>query len=143
MQQTRWSTMSVSTSHILPSEILIKYRITIVLRNYSLTCVRQRAGHFIRHSKHWLHLLLFNVHVLLCLLTVIALTWQTNSHFPHNVHLWISFPMRHRDLCDDLKNSENKCIPNSRPIEEWPIPCLPLISHASFLGIPNYIENII
>ena len=38
----------------------------------------------------------------------------------------MSFPIRHLDLWDVRKNSENKCIPSSKPIDEWPLPYLPL-----------------
>ena len=94
------------------------------LKTHSLTWSKQRIGHFITHAKHCLHLRLFKVQVLLCRLTVIASTGQTNWHLPHSVHLWISFPTRQRDLWEVLKNSENKCIPNSKPIDERPPLCL-------------------
>lgn len=109
-----------------------------IKNNYSRTWSRQRIGHFITHFRHCVHLLLFKVQVLLCTLTVIAFTGHTNSHLPHNVHLFISLPIRQRDLCDDFKNSENKCIPNSNPIDPCPLPCLPINTILQFLGIPNF-----
>lgn len=92
--------------------------------NYNLTCVKQWVGHDTIHLRHWLHRILFNVQVLLCLLTVIAFVLQINSHFPHNLHWLILFPMRHRDLCFAFKSSEKSNFPISSPIEDDPPRCL-------------------
>jgi len=85
---------------------------------HSLTWSRHLVGHLMTDLRHCVQRLLFKVQVLLCTLTVIAFTGHANSHLPHSVHFLMSFPMRHLDLCDVRKNSENKCIPNSNPIDE-------------------------
>ena len=88
------------------------------------------------HLKHWLHLLLFNVQVLLCLLTVIAFALQISSHIPHKMHWLILFPMRHLDLCFAFKSSEKSNFPIESPIEDDPPRCLkfkaPLIFNQYF-----------
>jgi len=76
------------------------------------------------HLKHWLHLTLYNVQVLLCLLTLIAFELQINSHFPHKLHWSILFFIRHRDLYLVFKNSEKINLPISSPIEDDPLRCL-------------------
>jgi len=91
---------------------------------HNLTCVKQCTGHDTIHLRHWLHLILFNVQVLLCLLTVIAFALQISSHFPHKVHWLILFPILHRNLCSAFKSSEKSNFPISSPIEDDPPRCL-------------------
>ena len=94
------------------------------LKNYNRTCFKQWTGHDMVHLKHWLHRILFNVQVLLCLLTFIAFELQINSHFPHKLHWLILFPMRHRDLYLTFKSSEKINLPISSPIDDDPPRCL-------------------
>ena len=91
---------------------------------HNLTCVKQWTGHDIMHLRHWLHLILFNVQVLLHLFTVIAFVLQISSHFPHKLHWPILFPMRHRDLCFAFKSSEKSNFPIESPIKDDPPRCL-------------------